>query len=163
MKRSLYVLMALSLLPLCSFANQGGQSQTPGGTDSCGLGWQVTNKKTLMGTCTRGTTNGFIPPTFGMTSGTIGCDSHSFAKNEQTGLEYAVSNRDSLSLEMAAGTGEFLTGFAQALGCQDASSFGQKMQQRYESIFTSDKTSGIEMYENVKREIKNNGLSCRIG
>ena len=45
-----------------------------GGSDGCGLGSEVTQKKSLLATTTRGTTNGTIPPAFGMTSGTIGCD-----------------------------------------------------------------------------------------
>ena len=42
---------------------------SPGGTDSCGLGWHVTQDKSLLATVTRSTTNAVVPPTFGMTSG----------------------------------------------------------------------------------------------
>ncbi|MFM8315218.1 MAG: DUF3015 family protein [Deltaproteobacteria bacterium] len=64
-----------------SSASSGSVGLNDAGTDSCGLGWQVTQKKSFLATTTRGTTNAFVPPTFGMTFGTIGCDKHSFAKN----------------------------------------------------------------------------------
>src|SRR4051812_42927982 len=79
-------------------------------TDSCGLGWQVTQKKTLSAKTTRGTTNAFVPPTFGMTTGTIGCAQHPLSKRDVEGALYATTNFDELSVEMAEGQGEFLKG-----------------------------------------------------
>src|SRR5271170_3615642 len=55
-------------------------------TDGCGLGWQVTDKKTIIGSLTRGSTNSFIPPSFGMTSGTLGCRKHEFSMRDQEGV-----------------------------------------------------------------------------
>ncbi|MBK9038693.1 MAG: DUF3015 family protein [Bdellovibrionales bacterium] len=48
-------------------------SQAKDTMDGCGLGWEVTDSETMIGTTTRGTTNMFVPPAFGMTTGTIGC------------------------------------------------------------------------------------------
>ncbi len=58
--------------------------------DSCGLGWQVTDKKTYTATTTRGTTNAFIPPTFGMTTGTIGCEKLDIGKNDKEAADYCT-------------------------------------------------------------------------
>jgi len=123
------------------------------GSDSCGIGWQVTNKKTFLGTTTRGTTNSFVPPTFGMTSGTIGCQSHTFAKNEESAVKYAATNFDELKIEMAEGQGEYLTAFARTMGCNAAaaSEFSHMTQVKYEAITTG---GSLDFYENVKKEIK---------
>lgn len=133
------------------------------GSDSCGIGWQVTNKRTFLGTTTRGTTNSFVPPTFGMTSGTIGCQSHTFAKNEESAVKYAATNFDELKVEMAEGQGEYLQAFARTLGCSEAASaeFGAMTQVKFEAI---TKGGSLDFYENVKKEIKNSpALSANCG
>jgi hypothetical protein len=133
-------------------------------TDSCGLGWQVTQKKTLSATTTRGTTNAFVPPTFGMTTGTIGCAQHPLSQRDVDGARYAYNNFDVLSIEMAEGQGEFLKGFALTMGC-DASSveaFSHMTQSHYRSIMNEGKASRLEMFDNVKSELKNDPvLSAR--
>lgn len=87
-----------------------------GGSDSCGLGWEVTDKKTFSATTTRGTTNATIPPTFGMTTGTIGCDQHSLVKNEKRLLHYIDGNRELVMRDMATGEGEYLTQLTSMMG-----------------------------------------------
>ncbi|MGZ3705003.1 MAG: DUF3015 family protein, partial [Bdellovibrionota bacterium] len=103
------VMMFVALFAMVgpAFASDGG------GSDGCGLGWQVTQKKSFLATTTRGTTNGVVPPTFGMTSGTIGCDQHSFAKNELPALNMVATNQDALMIDIAAGGGENLAALAQ--------------------------------------------------
>src|SRR5262249_50589049 len=122
---------------------------------SCGLGWKVTDKKSFLGTTTRGSTNGFVPPSFGMSSGTLGCEVHSFAKNDAPAVEYAVANYETLSIEMAQGRGEFLVGFARTLGCSDATTgaFEQMTQEKYDAVVGA---SATEMFQNVKHEIGQN-------
>lgn len=150
----LAALLAVVAVPAVSFA------ASPGGTDGCGLGWQVTNKKSFLGTTTRGTTNAVVPPTFGMTSGTIECDQHSFAKAEMPAVIFGVSNYDTLVIEMAAGRGETLEAFAQTLGCSDAQAFGRVMQEKFEAIKGN---SALELYKNVKEELKQNAaLGCAV-
>jgi hypothetical protein len=159
MKRLLLAISLMSLLPLSAFANSAGGA-SPGGTDGCGLGWQVTDKKTWLGTTTRGTTNSFVPPTFGMTSGTIGCDQHPIAKNEVDAAVYAHNNYESLSVEMAQGQGEYVSGLAKVMGCDDAvvPAFGEMTQKNYKQIMSSDKNSALDMYDNVKTQIKNDAV-----
>jgi hypothetical protein len=117
------------------------------GSDSCGLGWQVTQKKSFFGTTTRGSTNAFVPPTFGMTSGTIGCDEHTFTKNEMPAVNYVATNHDAIMIDIAAGGGENLAALAQAMGCSDSSGFAQKAQANYGNIANS---SSVQFYRNVK-------------
>jgi hypothetical protein len=157
------ILMGAFLIPNVSQAAKGSSVINDVGTDSCGLGWQITNKKSFLATTTRGTTNAFVPPTFGMTFGTIGCDKHSFAKNEEAGVTFALANHENLVIEMAQGKGEYLSGFARALGCDDSNTFGQMAQSHYTRIVT-EQSSPIELYKNVKSEISRDpilSLNCR--
>lgn len=182
MKQKLFVvLLAAAILPCSVFADQATtrkppqrrqqqqqpqsnepNDQIPDG-DSCGLGWQVTQKKTLSATTTRGTTNAFVPPTFGMTTGTIGCAQHPLSKRDEDGAKYAYNNFDALSVEMAEGQGEFLKGFAQTMGCADVDSFSHMTQSHYRSIMNNGNASSLEMFDNVKAEIKGDtvlAISC---
>ena len=129
-----------------------------GGSDTCGLGWQVTDKRTMIATTTRGTTNNFVPYTFGMTTGTMGCEQHSFAKNELDTAVYAQNNFEALAVEAAAGQGEYLTAFAQSMGCADASVVGRLMQANYADL--SAKSNGVEMYKSVRQIVRSSALNC---
>lgn len=145
-------------------ATKSGGDLNEAGSDSCGLGWQVTRSKTFLATTTRGTTNSFVPPTFGMTSGTIGCSQHDFAKNEENAARYAVNNSEALSIEMAQGQGEILAGFARTMGCSDAviPAFGQTMQENYGAVAGQQ---GIELFKSVKSRILSNAVlaaSCGV-
>lgn len=124
--------------------------------DSCGLGWQVTQKQTLSAVTTRGTTNAVVPPTFGMTSGTIGCKQMPLSKNDEQALKYAYNNFDTLSVEMAEGQGEFLQAFAQSLGCADSvyPQFSRLMQDHYRSIMKDGSANSFQMFNQVKSELK---------
>jgi opacity protein-like surface antigen len=173
MKKLLIAFLAVALVPSFASAAAPRASQAPAAAptnlspeqdvgDGCGLGWQVTQSRTFLATTTRATTNATVPPTFGMTSGTLGCVQHSFAKNEVEAVSYAVANYDALSIEMASGQGETLAAFARTLGCDAASSaaLGNVTQSRYNSIGGQ---SGIEMYRNVKAELaSNSALRCGV-
>jgi len=122
-------------------------------SDGCGLGWQVTNKKTMIATTTRGTTNAFVPPTFGMTTGTIGCEKHSFAKRDQKAIEYVASNYDSLMMDLAAGEGEYVEALAQTLSCGDVNQFGSVMRANYGQMMSAEHNA-VELYRNIKAQVE---------
>lgn len=127
-------------------------------SDGCGLGWQVTSKTSFLGTTTRGTTNVFIPPTFGMTSGTMGCARHSIGKKEEPAVRYVVENYQPLTMQLAEGRGEYLDGFARTMGCSSTSDFGRVMQHDFRSITDGGKADPFEMYDRVKARIKSDQL-----
>ena len=170
MRKLVITLLIAGLVPVAANAEakKGGSldkamsSSAPAGDrdtgDGCGLGWQVTAKRTMLATTTRGTTNSFVPPTFGMTSGTIGCQQHSFAKNELPAATYAFNNHDMLTQEMAQGSGEYLSAFARTLGCSEnvTAEFGRTMQTNYSTIVGDENTSAVEMFHNVKRHLRSN-------
>jgi hypothetical protein len=100
-----------------------------------------------------------------MTLGTSGCSQHSIVRNDAKGIHFAEANMNQLAIEMARGNGEFVAGFAQSLGCQNIPAFGSMVQAKYEIVLPSANTSGVELYKNVKAEIKNNATlasSCSL-
>lgn len=122
--------------------------------DGCGLGWQVTDKKSYTGTTTRSTTNAFVPPTFGMTTGTMGCDKLDIASNDREAADYVATNFEVLKSELAVGQGEYVTALATAMGCQSsASAVGQKLQQNYKQV-VAPAQSALELYNNIKTNVQ---------
>ena len=69
--------------------------------DGCGLGWQVNDGKTSTATTTRATTNYTVPPAFGMTTGTLGCDQLEIGQNDKESLNYVATNFEVLKSELA--------------------------------------------------------------
>lgn len=152
MTKVLFVFLALSIFSLGAMAADT--------SDGCGLGWQVTDKMTMSATTTRGTTNAFVPPTFGMTTGTMGCARHDFAKKDEPAAIYAVNNYEDLTIEMAQGHGEVLEGFARVMGCGDASldSFANMVQKNYNSLIQSSDQPALNMFRNVKSAVQQDAV-----
>jgi hypothetical protein len=125
-------------------------------SSGCGLGWQVAPSTSLVSSFTRMLVNATASNTIAMTLGTSGCAKHSIVYNESQGIHFAEANMNELAIEMASGNGEVVQGFAAVFGCQNSQVFGSMVQSKFESILPSEKTSGVELYNNVKAEIKNN-------
>jgi hypothetical protein len=149
MKKILTLLVSAAVLMTSSFAFSDDQSS------GCGLGWQVTQRMSLLSSAIRSTTDAFLPNTFSMTSGTSGCAKHDIVKNDEKAVLFAANNYDSLIVEMAQGSGEFLEGFAQALGCDEGSfsKFTTFTQSRYQKILDSSAGDGINFYKAVRTEM----------
>ncbi len=122
--------------------------------DGCGLGWQVTDKKTYTATTTRGTTNAFVPQTFGMTTGTLGCDKLDIGKNDKEAADYVATNFEVLKSDLARGEGEYVTALATAMGCQSAApAVGQQLQKNYNQVVAPAATA-LELYKNIKSNVQ---------
>ena len=114
--------------------------------DGCGLGWEVTDGETLFATTTRGTTNSFVPPAFGMTTGTIGCKKLAFAANEKEAVNYVVNNYSNLKQQLASGQGEYVNGLVEVMNCGSAA----KIQSQYDTV-VAPAQDGVELYKNLKQ------------
>ncbi len=125
-------------------------------SSGCGMGWQVAPKQSLVSSTTRSLVNATFSNTIAMTLGTSGCAQHSIVKNDAKGIHFAEANLNQLAVEMARGKGEFVVGFATVFGCEDSHAFGSMVKAHYEVVLPSEKTSGVELYNNVKNQIKNN-------
>lgn len=155
MKKILFAIIALA--STASFA-----ADTSSG---CGMGYEIAPKQSLVSSSTRSLVNATFSSSIAMTMGTSGCAKHSIVKNESKGIHFAEANMNQLAVEMARGNGEFVAGFASVFGCQNSQAFGSMVQAKYESVLPSANTSGVELYNNVKAEIKNNAAlsaSCSL-
>lgn len=125
-------------------------------SNGCGLGWQVTKRKSLVSSSVRGTTNNlFYNQSLGMTSGTSGCDKHSIVKNERAVEHFVEANYNNLMIDMAKGEGEYVQALAYVMGC-DANSvehFSNVTQKNYGAIFTSDSVGPQQLIQNVKSHV----------
>jgi hypothetical protein len=153
MKKILSGLAALAALTVISISAQARDA-----SDGCGLGWEVTSKTTFSATSTRTTTNAFVPPTFGMTSGTLGCAKHDLVKKrDEQAAFYAVENYDSLRQEMAEGSGENLQAFASLMGCSEEAypGFTQMVRKNFSKI-ASDADTRLDLVVNIRHELEQN-------
>lgn len=154
MKKLLVVLAFAGVVSPAAFAGNGNS-----GGDGCGLGWEVYDGKSLVGTSIRGTTNSVVPPTFGMTSGTIGCDQHPIAMNQKQAVEYVSKNYEPLMIQVAQGRGEYVNALASTLNCKDAG-FGAVLQQNYSTL--SKIENAADFVGQVNNYFSSANLACGI-
>lgn len=141
------------LLALLAVAGVGTVAHARDALDGCGLGWEVTDKKSYTGTTTRATTNWFIPPTFGMTTGTMGCEKLEIGKNDKEAADFVATNFENLKTDLAAGRGEYVDGLAGAFGCASSSAaVGAQLQKSYQTVVAPAATS-VELFKAVRKEI----------
>ncbi len=126
-------------------------------SNGCGLGWKVTDRKSLLSSTVRSYTNMIGSQSSGMTSGTSGCDKHSIVKNEKAPMHFAEANLNSLMIEMAQGQGDFVMALGSVMGCkaQALPHFTTTTKQNYEKIFTSQDVTPAQFLENVETTISN--------
>jgi hypothetical protein len=119
----------------------------------CGLGSQIFDGQT--GTVSQSlavTTNGTSGnQTFGISSGTLGCEDGGVVHASAAVHMFAGNNLDNLSRDMAVGQGESLESLASLMGIQseDKASFFSTARANYGKIFSaSDMTAG-QMLDNL--------------
>ncbi|MDD5372978.1 MAG: DUF3015 family protein [Sulfurimonas sp.] len=116
----------------------------------CGLGSMIIkDNSTAVLLALQATTNGiFGNQTFGITSGTSGCQKTKFVMNEQA-QEFVASNMDQLAKEIAIGHGESVDTLAELLKISDKATFSASLQQNYNSIYTSQNAKMADVLDNI--------------
>lgn len=149
MKRLLF---ALALIIISSSAAMAASARQNTG---CGLGtvlWKNRADASILSQSLQATTNGlFGNQTFGITSGTLECQSPSQAvQNER--LNYFVrDNMDNLAKDIAKGNGESLETFAELLNIPagERVAFYQKLQNNFQKVFTSENVVLADVVDNA--------------
>lgn len=116
----------------------------------CGLGAEVIKNQdtTLMQVFAATTNSTSGNQTFGITSGTLGCDKPaSFVSNETH--KFVAQNMDSLATEIAMGQGEKLDTLAVLMDIEDKSAFATKLQQNFTSIYTDSDVTSAQVIDNI--------------
>jgi hypothetical protein len=98
------------------------------------------------------TTNAsFGNQTFGISSGTLGCNQPpKFASNEQLN-NFVASNMDNLAKDAAMGQGEYVDTLAELMNVPGSKrvEFSQMLQENFSNIFTEGSVSHVEVIENI--------------
>lgn len=122
----------------------GSASLTMANPAGCGLGTAVVFKDAnewhefVLAATTNGTSGN---QTFGMTSGTLGCEA---AGGPLAGTQsFFDDNMDQLAADVARGEGETLSALAQLIGIEaaDEAAFSSTMQANFDSMFNAAATS----------------------
>ena len=120
----------------------------------CGLGTQVmAGKSGIFSHLVATYTNGLLGnQTFGITSGTLGCNGNSEVTADADLRKFASTNLDQLTVEMAAGEGEALTALAGLYGieAQDRAAFYGMAKSNYSVIVNSDAVTAGEVLASIR-------------
>jgi len=140
-------------LILGSLLVAGSSAALAMGPAGCGLGTAVVfkNPTTWVEHVLAATTNGTSGnQTFGMTSGTLGCEAAGGPL--ASGVDYFIDeNIDLIAMESANGQGETIQALAEMIGVQDQDTglFTASMQQHFDTLFPSADTSSAEVYDAI--------------
>jgi len=143
MKKFLVSFAAVAALSSSLMA--GVNSQT-----GCGLGAMIIkDNSSAVLLALQATTNGTSgSQTFGITSGTLGCQKTKFVMNEQA-QEFVAANMDQLAKEIAQGQGESIETLAELLEVSDKATFAASLQANYEAIYTSQNSKMADVLDNI--------------
>ncbi|KZZ82190.1 hypothetical protein A3767_24300, partial [Oleiphilus sp. HI0133] len=97
------------------------------------------------------TTNGTSGnQTFGMTSGTLGCEAAGGPL--ASGVDYFIDeNIDMIAMESATGEGETIDALAEMIGVADTDkrAFRLSLQSNFDTMFPSEDTSSAQVYDAI--------------
>jgi hypothetical protein len=133
-----------------------GSAQADGDT-GCGFGSQLfEGQSDVPSKVLAATTNGsFGNQTFGITSGTLGCEPGSVIKAEQRLNVFTAVNVDRLAREIAVGEGEALEALAHLYGVDDADrdAFAARLHERFDAIFPTATVTAGDILAGIDRAL----------
>lgn len=133
-----------------------GSAQADGDT-GCGFGSQLfEGQSDVPSKVLAATTNGsFGNQTFGITSGTLGCEPGSVIKAEQRLNVFTAVNVDRLAREIAVGEGEALEALAHLYGVADADrdAFAARLHERFDAIFPTATVTAGDILAGIDRAL----------
>lgn len=147
------ILLASALLG----ASMSASAVAPGGP-GCGWGNMVFEGKSglpvhLLATIVNGTSGN---ATFGMTSGTNGCDTDGALTYSGSSLLSMNGVLEEVAHDVAMGEGEALTALSVSMGvdAQDREQFNAVLHNNFDSIFTSEDVTAAEVQANINAVLK---------
>lgn len=147
-------LLAVAALGAALLAS--GSARADGDT-GCGLGSQIwEGQSSVPAKVLAATTNGTLGnQTFGITSGTLGCEPGSVIKAEQRLNVFAAANLDRLAREIAVGEGEALDALAHLYGVSDAdrAGFAARLHARFDAIFPTASVTAGDVLAGIDRAL----------
>lgn len=131
------------------------------GTAGCGLGSLLFGNEPGIVQVLAATTNGtFGTQTFGITSGTSNCvDTKASAASTAAFIQ---ANRETVSKEIARGSGETIASITTLAGCADAAAVGSTLQSEFNTIFPNEQVSDVAVSDSVVKTLQSHPeLACR--
>ena len=155
MKKTLAVL-SIAMLP---FANVALADKDIG----CGVGTMVfEGKKGKIFKVLAATTNGTSGnQTFGISTGTLGCDGTDAITSAERLALFIDGNMDGTARDMARGEGDKLAALAEAWGIEQADqpAFYQLTQNNFAHIFTSENVTSKDVLSNLNQVVASSDLA----
>ncbi|TBR42820.1 DUF3015 domain-containing protein [Marinomonas agarivorans] len=141
-KVKLFAIAAVASLPMLAQANPG-----------CGFGSSLfEGEEGTLYHVIAATTNGTSGnQTFGMTSGTLGCDT---SKPIVAAALFVNDNMDEVAENIANGEGEALLTLATLLEVEATDEFAVLAQQNFDQIFTSEDVTAEEVIVNLNQVVQ---------
>lgn len=141
--------VVLSVAVASALATSAFSAQAMAG---CGLGYMLFGKdkpQDMPMQVLAATVNGTGYQTFGITTGTSGCNPDGvWASNEELN-NFTGQNLEKLATDMARGNGETLDAFADLAGIADKDAFFAASQKNFSKIFTHENISAGEVLSNM--------------
>ena len=148
MKKVFVIAAAATLMSVSAYAGQN--------MAGCGLGSMIFKKNDNVSQILAATTNGISGnQTFGITSGTLGCNPDgAMAQNEELNI-FTSKNMEKLAADMSKGQGETLNTFAELNGvsADQKPQFFAALQKNFNKIFTKENITAGEVLQNVSSVI----------
>jgi len=121
----------------------------------CGLGyvlWQGQQDNSLVKQVLASTTNSTSGnQTFGITTGTLGCQKPTKLVSNDKLNNFVRDNLDKIALDSAKGSGEDLKTLAKLMNVQNEAEFSAKMQKNFDKIFASDNVTYSQVIDNIAK------------
>jgi len=126
------------------------------GPAGCGWGTSLWEGKTgVMAHISAATTNGSSAnQTFGISSGTAGCDATEKVTSNAKIEKFVAANMENLATDIAKGSGEYLDTLATLYEINSDSEFSNLLQKNFSKIYTSDSVSSNEVVKNIDSVLK---------
>ena len=148
------IVLTLVICFAASFAYANATRDNTG----CGLGSLLFQEKDgLLSQTLAATTNGiFGNQTFGITSGTLGCEQHTTLVQNKEIRKFVADNMDGLAKNIAMGHGESLTTLAELMEipAEDRDEFYYILQFNFEEIFPTEDVMAIDVIKNIAKVIE---------
>ena len=148
MKIQILAALVVTLWNVVALANTIG----PAG---CGWGNQFFHKDNQIMAAT--TNDLFGTQTFGISSGTSGCEQDRGMAKLQT---FVDGNRLALANDAARGYGETVVGLTKVLHCQDAEEVGHVLKENYSRVFPSSRATSADISERVQSVLRSHNVAC---
>jgi len=151
--KKLILVVAVAVLSLTVVGSAFAQAKGgPYGSGGCGLGGMVIGSDPGMIQLVATFLNGICGnQTFGITSGTLGCEKPIRAAKNDRLNEFVVANMDNLAADIAKGSGETLDTLAELMQvpAKGRPALYSKLQANFGSIFTSENVVFANVVDNV--------------